>query len=704
MRISIIARPARKWLSAFIGFIILCLALHAASSHAQNVSLAWNPGPSGGTAGYFLYYGTNSSKYSARIDVGTNTVVTLSSLTVGQTYYFAVSAYNSARIEGLPSNQASFVVPNSGSPLLAPQLNAVSPSSGTPGTPVFIYGANFTTTASVKFAGVNAPFTVSSDGFLIATVPAGAASGLLAITTAHGVISFQFVVVPAAPPANDNFNNAQILTGISAMASTNTMGATKQAGEPNHAGNAGGHSVWYRWTAPAAGTWSVDTTGSAFTTLLAVYTGNAVASLTPVANNLIGGVLTNSLTFTAVAGVTYQIAVDGFGGAAGNLVLHLAPAMATTTVYSTAFETATGFFSTIKLAGQGGWQTQGTASSGIEVNAFPGYGQQAYIGLLSTVPASSSVAYVPLNYTVNTNSSPFIQFSVIMQITSPAAITYNGVFGWIVRNAAGHELFRISFDDYAKTISYTLDNGAGPVSTGLSFNNTAVYNLVIGMDFNHNTWNASLGGVYIASGQPITTTGAPLTLGDIDASETFRISSVPGTDVMVFDNYLVTAGPYLTPTILQGPSNQTIAAGNNASLAALVEGVGPLSYQWYSDNNNPILGATNSSLFLAGLTPAQAGDYLLMVTNLYGSAWTYATLTVTTPPPKSAFAARVSLGGSGALLNLNVAPGNNYQFQASTNLRDWTTLGTFFAMSTNAFCFDPAASNTPCRFYRLVSP
>jgi hypothetical protein len=705
MRATVMHQPARKWPSAFIGFIVSCLLLCASSSRGQSVSLAWNPGPSGGTGGYFLYYGTNSSNYSARIDVGTNTVVTLSGLTVGPTYYFVVTAYDSARIEGLPSNQASFVVPNAASSLLAPQLAAVSPSSAMPGTPVFIYGVNFTTATSVNFAGVTAPYAVSSDGFLIATVPAGATSGPLAITTAHGVISINFVVVPAPPPANDNFNSAQLLAGVSAVACTNTMGATKQTGEPNHAGNAGGRSVWYRWTAPAAGNWTLDTTGSTFTTLLAVYTGNALTGLSPLASNLLaGGVLTNSLTFTAVAGVTYQIAVDGFSGAAGNLVLHLAPAVAnTTTVYSTSFEAATGFFSTLALGGQSGWLTHGTASSGIKVNVFPGDGQQGYIGFLSTIPASSSLAYVPLNYTVNKNSSPLIQFSVLMQINAPVVNSYNSVFGWVVKNASGQELFRISFDDYTRAITYTLDNGAGPVNTGLSFNDNTIYSLAVTMDFSHNTWNASLSGAYIASGQPITTTGAASTLGDIDASEVFRSPSLPGTDAMLFDNYLVTAGPNPAPAILQGPSNQIVAAGNSAFLGALATGAPPLSYQWYL-NNNPVSKATNSSLFLTGLSASQAGNYTLTVANPYGSASAAATLTVTIPPPKSLFAAPVSLSGSGALLNLNVAAGNNYRFQVSTNLQDWVTLGSFFAMSTNAFCLDPAAVSAPCRFYRLVSP
>ena len=39
-----------------------------------------------------------------------------------------------------------------------------------------------------------------------------------------------------------------------AVVTGSNSNATKQVGEPNHAGNAGGKSVWWRWTAPAAGT------------------------------------------------------------------------------------------------------------------------------------------------------------------------------------------------------------------------------------------------------------------------------------------------------------------------------------------------------------------------------------------------------------------------------------------------------------------
>ena len=58
---------------------------------------------------------------------------------------------------------------------------------------------------------------------------------------------------PGSVPPNNDFANAQLITGaIGTMTGTN-FGATKQTGEPNHGNNPGGASVWYKWVAPASG-------------------------------------------------------------------------------------------------------------------------------------------------------------------------------------------------------------------------------------------------------------------------------------------------------------------------------------------------------------------------------------------------------------------------------------------------------------------
>jgi hypothetical protein len=146
---------------------------------------------------------------------------------------------------------------------------------------------------------------------------------------ASGATKLDWTLAASSAPANDMFASAQVISGTSGTTTGSNAGATKETGEPNHAGNAGGHSVWYAWTAPAAGTVTIDTIGSAFDTILGVYTGTSVSALTVVASNDdAGGALQSSVTFTAAAGVTYRIAVDGYAGAAGSIKLNWSPGTA----------------------------------------------------------------------------------------------------------------------------------------------------------------------------------------------------------------------------------------------------------------------------------------------------------------------------------------------------------------------------------------
>ena len=121
----------------------------------------------------------------------------------------------------------------------------------------------------------------------------------------------------AAPPANDNFANAETFTDRYGWADGDNSEATKEPGEPNHAGNPGGASVWYSWTAPYTGRATFDTCYSEFDTLFAVYTGDQVSNLQPVAADDNGCGARSQLSFMAAAGVTYRIAVDGASGATG---------------------------------------------------------------------------------------------------------------------------------------------------------------------------------------------------------------------------------------------------------------------------------------------------------------------------------------------------------------------------------------------------
>ncbi len=131
---------------------------------------------------------------------------------------------------------------------------------------------------------------------------------------------------------NDGFFNALTFPANSTEVRDNNAGASIEPGEPRHAGQSGGHSVWWTWVPPADGTFTLDTVGSSFDTVLAIYTGSDIGGLTLVGEDGDRGVAGPSqVKFFAVAGTPYYFLVDGATGtqgvASGDIVLNLKPSL-----------------------------------------------------------------------------------------------------------------------------------------------------------------------------------------------------------------------------------------------------------------------------------------------------------------------------------------------------------------------------------------
>jgi hypothetical protein len=144
--------------------------------------------------------------------------------------------------------------------------------------------------------------------------------------TADDIAGIQQLYGPGplgSAPANDQFASAVALalgTGNRTTVTGFNVNATKESGEPNHAGDTGGRSVWWKWTASLNGGVVVDTQGSEFDTLLGVYSGSSVGSLTTVASNDDidpSIVQVSQASFVAQKGTTYYFAVDGFNDTSG---------------------------------------------------------------------------------------------------------------------------------------------------------------------------------------------------------------------------------------------------------------------------------------------------------------------------------------------------------------------------------------------------
>ena len=142
--------------------------------------------------------------------------------------------------------------------------------------------------------------------------------------------SFEFVesmtVAPPPPtgegtsPPNDLFSNAQTISGPSGRATGSNVGATVEPGEPG----SGSSSVWWQWQAPSSGRVTIDTSGSSFDTILGVYTGTRVDTLTTLGENddAVGFGGASRVTLTVTAGTVYRLRVSGFFGDEGSIVLN----------------------------------------------------------------------------------------------------------------------------------------------------------------------------------------------------------------------------------------------------------------------------------------------------------------------------------------------------------------------------------------------
>jgi Ca2+-binding RTX toxin-like protein len=140
-------------------------------------------------------------------------------------------------------------------------------------------------------------------------------------------------------PINNNFaqaivlNNTEFLTkGMVTLDGSNRK-ATGEIGEPIVLSDTAINSVWYFWTATTTGRVTIGAESNDFDTKIGIFTGTVLTALTPIAKNDDSGVGQNSLvSFNAVAGTRYAIAVDGAAATTGGFVLTLTDARPRMTV------------------------------------------------------------------------------------------------------------------------------------------------------------------------------------------------------------------------------------------------------------------------------------------------------------------------------------------------------------------------------------
>lgn len=304
-----------------------------------------------------------------------------------------------------------------------------------------------------------------------------------------------------AAPSNDNFANAQLLTGTSANAAGTNVEATAEIGESIHDPTVSGlsaanqqalnDSVWWKWTAPTSGQVTVNTFGSSIDTVLAAYTGTAANSLTQVArNNDANGTLQSSLTFIASANTTYYFAVDGVGGAQGslNITLDTPAAIAANQVFQVSENAATGAaIGSVKAneaslswsIAAGNPDNDGDGKAAFAINAATGaltvndaddldferYSQLYALDVTANDGSFTSAGTVFVNVTDSADSPDFKSLSSSLSVLNEGSkISLSGQFN--DPDQADQQTVTISWGDGTTTIIDS-DNLSLPDATGL---------------------------------------------------------------------------------------------------------------------------------------------------------------------------------------------------------------------------------------------
>jgi len=229
-------------------------------------------------------------------------------------------------------------------------------------------------------------------------------------------------------------------------------------------------------------------------------------------------------------------------------------------LFSTGFEITEGYNPAFTLRDQNLWTGEGSGGNGLVTNYFAGQGQQAFIGFFAPTGQDTFLTlWRPINYRPPAQPPVQVQFSVQMSILDSTNGFYDD-FRWSVYNQSGQRLFTLNFNNADWLIYYSLDDTNGFIATGQGFAVDSLYELTLSLDFGRNQWSAALEQTPLATNLPLTTTGAELTLGDVDAVWVLGEPPMAGDNYMVFDNYQVRVAelpPPAPPSLRPGSYSPT---------------------------------------------------------------------------------------------------------------------------------------------------
>jgi hypothetical protein len=221
-----------------------------------------------------------------------------------------------------------------------PSISSFTPGSGPVGTTVMITGTNLTGATSVKFNGSAASFTVNSATSITATVPSGATTGAIWVTTPGGTATtagYLFVVTVPPPPTISSFSPTSGPAGASVdIQGTNLTGATSVkfngTADPSFVVNSPTDITAHVPAGATTGPISVTTPGGTgtSTTSFPVTVPPTISSFAPTSGPVRTSVSITGSNFTGASSVTFNGAAASYTVNSPTSITATVPAATTT--------------------------------------------------------------------------------------------------------------------------------------------------------------------------------------------------------------------------------------------------------------------------------------------------------------------------------------------------------------------------------------
>ncbi len=595
----------------------------------------------------------------ANLTTGTNDTLTLSNVQLGQagSYVVVVSnaggAVTSAPLAVLTVNVPPSIQTQPASQNVAAGANATFTVAAT-GTAPLSY--QWRRNGAIVSGQTNSSLTLNG-------VQAGNLGdySVLVINSVGTLVSSNATLglnLPALTLADNIAASATSVATTGSFDGGSNANATKETGEPNHAGKAGGHSVWFAWQAPATGIMTINTAGSSFDTALAVYTGPAdVKSLVAVTgDDDSGGQVTSQVQFNAVAGTLYRVAIDGASASSvGHVVVtfslnqtaQILPQILSNPADQTAQTGGSATF--VVFAAPAGvtyqWFYNGAPLSGQTASNLVLAAVQIANAGPYTVRVTSGANFVdsvPANLQINDSNdtgSSEDKFSDLAGLTGPSGLSlasFPARVTPIQLEASGPGVASA----YSGVQVFTTFNGTPEpgepnpwrVSGGAPewFLYQAKTNGVLRFDTTGSDFKTLLA-VFTGPG----TDFASLVLQGADAHSSadgkgsiVTLAAVAGTTYFVVVDGENGAKGHVTlnynlarpAAISRQPAGGAFLSGTNVTLSVTATNVAapaPLSYQW-SRNGLELASATNTTLTIANVQVGSGGNYTVAVANFAG--------------------------------------------------------------------------------------